>query len=129
MGHARALLSLASPAEQLKLREEILAHSWSVRATEEGVQARRASPSPPAPPLPGWPRWKTRSVASPRACASWAASAPADRDRLLVREPRPTRRADHDPAAVGSGHARADRRRAERRRGFLQAARSSSSRA
>jgi ParB family chromosome partitioning protein len=45
MGHARALLSLTSPAEQLKLREEILAHSWSVRATEEGVQARRARPA------------------------------------------------------------------------------------
>jgi len=46
MGHARALLSLASPAEQLKLREEILAHSWSVRATEEGVQRKhRLAPS------------------------------------------------------------------------------------
>ncbi|HJR02462.1 MAG TPA: ParB/RepB/Spo0J family partition protein [Methylomirabilota bacterium] len=44
MGHARALLSLASPADQLRLREEILAHSWSVRTTEEGVQARRAKP-------------------------------------------------------------------------------------
>ena len=44
MGHARALLSLDSPADQLKLREEILAHSWSVRATEEGVQAKRARP-------------------------------------------------------------------------------------
>jgi ParB family chromosome partitioning protein len=44
MGHARALLSLDYPAEQLKLREEILAHSWSVRATEEGVQAQRAKP-------------------------------------------------------------------------------------
>jgi ParB family chromosome partitioning protein len=44
MGHARALLALASPAEQLRLREEILAHSWSVRATEEGVQAQRAKP-------------------------------------------------------------------------------------
>ncbi|MEX2221977.1 MAG: ParB/RepB/Spo0J family partition protein [Candidatus Rokuibacteriota bacterium] len=41
MGHARALLSLTSPSEQLKLREEILTHSWSVRATEEGVQAKR----------------------------------------------------------------------------------------
>src|SRR5215468_4591313 len=38
MGHARALLSLTSPADQLKLRDQILAHSWSVRATEEGVQ-------------------------------------------------------------------------------------------
>jgi ParB family chromosome partitioning protein len=44
MGHARALLSLTSPAEQLRLREEILAHSWSVRATEEGVKAKRAQP-------------------------------------------------------------------------------------
>jgi ParB family chromosome partitioning protein len=41
MGHARALLSLPSPADQLKLRDEILAHSWSVRATEEGVQHKR----------------------------------------------------------------------------------------
>src|ERR1700730_14199213 len=41
MGHARALLSLPSPAHQLKLRDEILAHSWSVRATEEGVQHKR----------------------------------------------------------------------------------------
>ncbi|OLE37846.1 MAG: hypothetical protein AUG00_07000 [Candidatus Rokubacteria bacterium 13_1_20CM_2_70_7] len=46
MGHARALLSLTDPAEQLKLRDEILAHSWSVRATEEGVEKRRARPSP-----------------------------------------------------------------------------------
>ena len=41
MGHARALLSLPSPADQLKLREEILAHSWSVRTTEEGVQRKQ----------------------------------------------------------------------------------------
>jgi ParB family chromosome partitioning protein len=41
MGHARALLSLTSETEQLRLREEILAHSWSVRATEEGVQKKR----------------------------------------------------------------------------------------
>jgi len=40
MGHARALLSLTSPADQLKLRDEILAHSWSVRATEQGVQQK-----------------------------------------------------------------------------------------
>jgi len=45
MGHARALLSLDSPADQLKLREQILAHSWSVRATEQGVQAKRAQPA------------------------------------------------------------------------------------
>ena len=40
MGHARAVLSLTAPAEQLKLRDQILAHSWSVRATEEGVQRK-----------------------------------------------------------------------------------------
>jgi ParB family chromosome partitioning protein len=45
MGHARALLSLASEAEQLRLRDEILAHSWSVRTTEEGVQTRRVTVS------------------------------------------------------------------------------------
>jgi ParB family chromosome partitioning protein len=45
MGHARALLSLDSPAEQLRLREQILAHSWSVRTTEEGVQAKRGRPA------------------------------------------------------------------------------------
>ncbi len=50
MGHARALLSLTSAGDQLKLREEILAHSWSVRTTEEGVQRshipRRAARRP-----------------------------------------------------------------------------------
>jgi ParB family transcriptional regulator, chromosome partitioning protein len=45
MGHARALLSLASAEEQLKLRDQILAHSWSVRTTEEGVQHRRTKPT------------------------------------------------------------------------------------
>jgi ParB family chromosome partitioning protein len=46
MGHARALLALTTAAEQLKLRDEILAHAWSVRATEAGVQQRRAAPPP-----------------------------------------------------------------------------------
>jgi ParB family chromosome partitioning protein len=45
MGHARALLSLPSAADQLKLREEILAHSWSVRTTEADVQKKRAAPA------------------------------------------------------------------------------------
>jgi ParB family chromosome partitioning protein len=45
MGHARALLSLDSLAEQLRLREEILTHSWSVRTTEQGVQAKRTQPT------------------------------------------------------------------------------------
>jgi ParB family chromosome partitioning protein len=39
MGHARALLALPTAADQLKLRDEILAHDWSVRATEESVRA------------------------------------------------------------------------------------------
>ena len=38
MGHARALLSLPTTAEQMKLRDAILAQSWSVRRTEEGVK-------------------------------------------------------------------------------------------
>jgi ParB family transcriptional regulator, chromosome partitioning protein len=46
MGHARALLSLGTASEQMRLRDQILAHSWSVRATEEGVQRRRAIPKP-----------------------------------------------------------------------------------
>lgn len=44
MGHAMALLSLTRPEDQLKLRDEILAHSWSVRVTEEDVQRRRGAP-------------------------------------------------------------------------------------
>ena len=44
MGHARALLAVTSEAEQLALRERILAHSWSVRATEADVQRSRPSP-------------------------------------------------------------------------------------
>jgi ParB family chromosome partitioning protein len=43
MGHARALLALVTPAEQLRLREEILAHDWSVRATEDTVRTTIAT--------------------------------------------------------------------------------------
>jgi ParB family chromosome partitioning protein len=39
MGHARALLALASVADQLKLRKEILANDWSVRTTEDSIRA------------------------------------------------------------------------------------------
>ena len=46
MGHARALLALTLPSEQLKLRDEILTHAWSVRATEEGVNVRRTVLAP-----------------------------------------------------------------------------------
>jgi ParB family transcriptional regulator, chromosome partitioning protein len=41
MGHALSLLSLTSVEQQMKLRDEILAHSWSVRATEADVKIRR----------------------------------------------------------------------------------------
>ena len=46
MGHARSILSLGSEAEQLRLREEIINHSWSVRATERTVEKRRVAPPP-----------------------------------------------------------------------------------
>ena len=44
MGHARALLALVAPDDQLKLRGEILAHSWTVRATEQSIQQKRPRP-------------------------------------------------------------------------------------
>jgi len=69
MGHARALLSLDTPAEQLRLREEILAHSWSVRATEEGVKSKRSH-------LPRRP---------PRRSAELAALEDSLRERLATR--------------------------------------------
>src|SRR5512145_1059223 len=46
MGHARALLALTTSAEQLKLRDEILAHDWSVRATEDTVRTAVAGRAP-----------------------------------------------------------------------------------
>jgi ParB family chromosome partitioning protein len=53
MGHARALLALSSVADQLKLREEILAHSWSVRTTEDSVRAAETAPGTRRLPRPG----------------------------------------------------------------------------
>lgn len=50
MGHALALLSLTSQADQLRLREEILAHSWSVRATEQSARAVEAVSGTPRRP-------------------------------------------------------------------------------
>ena len=46
MGHARALLGLPTAAAQLRLRGQILAQDWSVRATEAGVRQHRPRPSP-----------------------------------------------------------------------------------
>ena len=48
MGHARALIALTTSTEQLKLRDEILAHDWSVRATEDTVRTVTAG-RPPRP--------------------------------------------------------------------------------
>lgn len=39
MGHARALLALTAVADQLKLRNEILANDWSVRTAEDSIRA------------------------------------------------------------------------------------------
>src|SRR5213596_1964880 len=39
MGPARALLALTNPTDQLRLRDDILAHAWSVRATEDSIRA------------------------------------------------------------------------------------------
>jgi ParB family transcriptional regulator, chromosome partitioning protein len=50
MGHALALLSLTSEADQLRLRAEILAHSWSVRATEQSARAVEAASGTPRRP-------------------------------------------------------------------------------
>ena len=44
MGHARALLALASEAEQLQLREQILAGELSVRETEARVRTQKQVP-------------------------------------------------------------------------------------
>jgi len=46
MGHARALLALTTQAEQLRLRDEILAHDWSVRVTESSIRAAEGGPAP-----------------------------------------------------------------------------------
>jgi ParB family chromosome partitioning protein len=43
MGHALVLLSLTSEADQLRLRDEILAHSWTVRAAEQSARAVHAA--------------------------------------------------------------------------------------
>lgn len=53
MGHARALLSLDSIAGQLKLRDEILTHSLSVRATEDNVRTAQAEAQRPRTLKPG----------------------------------------------------------------------------
>jgi ParB family chromosome partitioning protein len=53
MGHARALLALDDPGQQMKLRDEILAQAWSVRATEDQVRAVEQVSATPRRPKPG----------------------------------------------------------------------------
>jgi len=53
MGHALVLLSLSTEPDQLRLRDEILAHSWTVRAAEQSaraVEAARGTVRSPKPP-------------------------------------------------------------------------------
>jgi ParB family chromosome partitioning protein len=50
MGHARALLALSTSAEQIRLRDEILANDWSVRATESSIRATEPAPAPSRTP-------------------------------------------------------------------------------
>jgi ParB family chromosome partitioning protein len=42
MGHARALLALPTVSEQIRLRDEILTHDWSVRTTEDSIRAKES---------------------------------------------------------------------------------------
>ena len=41
MGHARALLGVPTPGDQMRLRDQILAQGWSVRSTEHTVHKVR----------------------------------------------------------------------------------------
>jgi ParB family chromosome partitioning protein len=54
MGHARALLSLASEGDQRRVARDVIARSLSVRETEALVKkaGESASPKEPAPPKP-----------------------------------------------------------------------------
>jgi len=48
MGHARALLALGDPAEQLRIAREVIARSLSVRETESAVKKIVEQGRPPA---------------------------------------------------------------------------------
>ncbi|HEY3101353.1 MAG TPA: ParB/RepB/Spo0J family partition protein [Methylomirabilota bacterium] len=62
MGHALVLLSLPTEAEQLRLREEILAHSWTVRAAEQSARAVHAAHGTVRGPRP--PRRRSAELAA-----------------------------------------------------------------
>ena len=62
MGHALVLLSLSSEADQLRLRDEIVAHSWTVRAAEQSARAAEAARGTVRSPKP--PRRRTAELAA-----------------------------------------------------------------
>src|SRR6058998_3669637 len=62
MGHALVLLSLSSEADQLRLRDEIRAHSWTVRAAEQSARAVEAARGAVRPPKPA--RRRTAELAA-----------------------------------------------------------------
>ncbi len=47
LGHALILLSVSDATAQMKLRDEIVAHSWTVRASEVGARSIRTAPARP----------------------------------------------------------------------------------
>jgi len=62
MGHARALLGIKDPGEQVRLMEQAAREGWSVREVERRVQARLGAQrkdvlQPAAPPPPPQPPW------------------------------------------------------------------------
>src|SRR5215475_9888769 len=70
MGHALVLLSLSTEADQLRLRDEILAHSWTVRAAEQSaraVEAARGTVRRPKPPRRRSPELAAMEAALQRA--------------------------------------------------------------
>ena len=62
MGHALVLLSLPTEADQLRLRDEILAHSWTVRAAEQSAHAVHAAHGSVRAPRP--PRRRSAELAA-----------------------------------------------------------------
>src|SRR5215471_7489870 len=62
MGHALVLLSLSSEPDQLRLRDEIVAHSWTVRAAEQSARAVEAARGTVRSPKP--PRRRTAELAA-----------------------------------------------------------------
>jgi ParB family chromosome partitioning protein len=62
MGHALVLLSLTRESDQLRLREEILAHSWTVRAAEQSARAVDAAQGTVRRPRP--PRRRSPELAA-----------------------------------------------------------------